>query len=112
MSDAIERLQRERDLALRRNEELHAHYKKEIKATTESHALRDTTLNNSYIRVSGDQVQSLCETQTLMIKRLQEQLGEEAVFDPDMDPHMRRGAHRRLRRAHPTVRVGDSGGRR
>ena len=25
-----------------------------------------------------------------MIKRLQEQLGEEAEFDPDMDPHVRR----------------------
>ena len=25
-----------------------------------------------------------------MIKRLQEQLGEKAEFDPDMDPHVRR----------------------
>ena len=37
-----------------------------------------------------DQVQSLCDTQNLMIKRLQEQLGEEAEFEPDMDPHVRR----------------------
>ena len=31
VTDAITRLQRERDLALRRNDELHKHYKKEIK---------------------------------------------------------------------------------
>ena len=42
VSEAIERIQRERDLALRRNDELHAHYKREIQATAESHARRDT----------------------------------------------------------------------
>ena len=75
------------------------HYKKEIQATAESHARRDSTLNRDYLKVSGDlevtqkqldQVQSLCDTQSLMIKRLQEQLGEAAEFDPDMDPHVRR----------------------
>ena len=30
MTDAITRLQRERDLAMRRNDELHEHYKREI----------------------------------------------------------------------------------
>ena len=87
VSDAIERLQRERDLALRRNEELHAHHKREMQATSDSYARRTSTLNKDYLKVSGDlevtqrqldQVQSLCDTQNLMIKRLQEQLGEEA----------------------------------
>jgi hypothetical protein len=99
VSDAITRLQRERDLALRRIDELHAYYKRERKSLEESHARHDSTLNNSYIKVSGDlegtkqqldQVQSLCETQSLMIKRLQVELGEDAEFDPDQDPHMRR----------------------
>jgi hypothetical protein len=65
----------------------------------ESHARRDSSLSRDYLKASGDleitqrqldQVQSLCETQTLMIKRLQEELGEEAEFDPDQDPHVRR----------------------
>ena len=99
VSDATERLQRERDLALCRIDELHVHYKKEIQAIAESHVRRDSTPNRDYLKVSGDlevtkrqldQVQSLCDTQNLMIKRLQEQLGEEAEFDPDMDPHVRR----------------------
>ena len=75
------------------------HYKKEIQATAESHARRESTINRDYLKVSGDlevtqrqldQVQSLCDTQNLMIKRLQEQLGEEVEFDPDMDPLVRR----------------------
>ena len=70
-----------------------------MKATAESHARRDSTLNRDYLKVSGDlevtqrqldQVQSLYDNQNLMIKRLQEQLGKEADFDPDMDPHVRR----------------------
>ena len=65
----------------------------------ESHARRDSSINRDYLKVSGDlevtkrqldRVQSLCETQSLMIKRLQEELGEEAEFDPDEDPHVRR----------------------
>jgi hypothetical protein len=96
VSDAITRLQRERDLTLRRIDELHAYYKRERKSLEESHARRDSSLSRDYLKVSGDleltkqqldQVQSLCETQTLMIKRLQEELGEEAEFDPDQDPH-------------------------
>ena len=54
VSDAITRLQRERDLALRRIDELHVHYKKEIKATEESHARRESTVNRDYLKVSGD----------------------------------------------------------
>ena len=70
-----------------------------MKATAESHARRNSTLNRDYLKVSGDlevtqrqldQVQSLYDTQNLMIKRLQEQLGKDADFDPDMDPHVRR----------------------
>ena len=65
----------------------------------ESHARRDSSINRDYLKVSGDlevtkrqldRVQSLCETQSLMIKRLQEELGEDAEYDPDDDPHVRR----------------------
>jgi hypothetical protein len=75
VSDAVTRLQRERDLALRRIDELHAYYKREQKASEESRAQHNSSLNNSFIKVSGDleltkqqldQVQSLCETQSLM----------------------------------------------
>jgi len=60
---------------------------------------RDSSINRNYLKVSGDlevtkqhldQVKSLCDTQNLMIKRLQEKLGEENEFDPDEDPHVRR----------------------
>ena len=79
MSDAITRLQRERDLALHRIDELHAYYKKEIQSKEESHARRDLSTSRNYLKVSGDlevtkkhldQVKSLCDTQNLMIKRL------------------------------------------
>ena len=36
VTDAVTRLQRERDLALRRIEELHDHYKKEMKSKEDS----------------------------------------------------------------------------
>jgi len=71
---------------------LHAHYKKEIKSKEESHVRCDSSINRNYLKVSGDlevtkqhldQVKSLCDTQNLMIKRLQEKLGEENEFDPD-----------------------------
>ena len=92
MSDAITRLQRERDLALRRIDELHAYFKKKIKTKEESHARRDSSINKNYLKVSGDldQGKLLCDTHNLMMKRLQKELGEEAEFDPDEDPHLRR----------------------
>ena len=71
MSDAVTRLQRERDLALRRIDELHTYYKREMKSLEESHGRRDSSLSRDYLKVSGDsevtkqqldQVQSLCET--------------------------------------------------
>ena len=89
MSDAITRLQRERDLAFRRIDE----------SMEKSHARCDSSINSCHLKVSGDlgvtkqhldQVKSLCDTQNLMIKRLQEELGEEAEFDPDEDLHVRR----------------------
>ena len=43
VTDAITRLQRKRDLAMRRNDELHEHYKREIKKTDD--AARQSTLN-------------------------------------------------------------------
>ncbi len=99
VSVAITRLRRERNLALRRIEELHAHYKKELLSKEESHTRRDSSINSRYLKVTGDleatkqhldQVKSLCDTQNLMIKRLQEELDEEAELDPDEDPHVRR----------------------
>ena len=93
VSVAITRLRRERI------EELHAHYKKELLSKEESHTRRDSSINSRYLKVTGDleatkqhldQVKSLCDTQNLMIKRLQEELDEEAELDPDKDPHVRR----------------------
>ena len=58
----------------------------------ESHARCDSSINSCHLKVSGDlgvtkqhldQVKSLCDTQNLMTKRLQEKLGEENEFDPD-----------------------------
>ena len=68
-------LQRERDLALRRIDELHVHYKRELKKKD----------NQGYIRLNADlakskqqveQAQSLIETQKLSIKLLQEEQGD------------------------------------
>ena len=71
VSDAITRLQRESDLALRRIDELHVYYKKEIKTKEESHARRDSSINKNYVKVSGDldQGKSLWDTQNLMTPR-------------------------------------------
>ena len=53
MSVAITRLRRERNLALRRIEELHAHYK-ELLSKEESHTRRDSSINSRYLKVTGD----------------------------------------------------------
>ncbi len=54
VSDAITRLQRERDLALRSIDELHTYYKRERKSLEESHGRRDSSLSRDYLKVSGD----------------------------------------------------------
>ena len=91
MSDAITRLQRERDLALRRIDELHAYFKKKIKTKEESHARRDSSINKNYLKVSGDldQGKLLCDTHNLMMKRLQKELGEEAECIEDNEECIR-----------------------
>ena len=102
MTDAVTRLQRERDLALRRIDELHAHHKKEIEKRDE--ADRKSTLigievRNILVRVAQketehyktqfEQAMSLVENQKLSIKMLQDELGEEAEFDAEETAQMR-----------------------
>jgi hypothetical protein len=104
-SDAITRLQqdhiqKERDLALRRQKELHDFYLDKLKEKE----LYSSYQSSDYLRLSGEldqavkqmeRYQSLHETQKLQIKNLQEELGED---DPKMG-HLRRargsicGAH-------------------
>ena len=80
MIGAVTRLQRERDLALRRLDELHEHYKKELKSRDDSNHRRfqwhkDQHQNQLRIATTAtaqckqlEQVQSLIETQKLSIK--------------------------------------------
>ena len=102
VTDAVTRLQRERDLALRRIDELHEHYKKETERKDE--ADRKSTLINMEVRNSQvreaqketahykkqfENAMSLVETQKLSIKMLQDELGEEAEFDAEETAQMR-----------------------
>ena len=73
VTDAVTRLQRERDLALRRVDELHDYYKKEIQKKDDA----------------DRKAMSLVETQKLSIKLLQDELGEEAEFDAEETAQMR-----------------------
>jgi chromosome segregation ATPase len=94
VTDAITRLQRERDLALRRVDELHDHYKKELKnqqdadrTMTRWHKdehqkeLRESKNETAQYKMQFENAKSLIETQKLSIKLLQDELGEEAEFD-------------------------------
>jgi hypothetical protein len=54
VSDAITRLQRERDLALRRIEELHVYYTNERTSLEEARGRRESTFSNNFTKVSGD----------------------------------------------------------
>jgi len=78
---AVTRLQRERDLALRRLDELHEHYKKELKSRDDSNhrrfqwhkdqhqnQLRIATTATAQCKLQLEQAQSLIETQKLSIK--------------------------------------------
>jgi predicted nucleic acid-binding Zn-ribbon protein len=87
------RLQSERDLPLRRIDELHVHYKRELKKKDDE----SSTFNKSYIRLNADwelakkqleQCRSLINTQKFRTKHLQDELGEEAEFDAEESPKM------------------------
>ncbi len=94
MTDAVTRLQRERDLALRRVDELHDYYKKEIqkkddadhKATLigmeqRTSQVREAQKETEHYKKQFENAMSLVETQKLSIKLLQDELGEEAEFE-------------------------------
>ena len=94
VTDAVTRLQRERDLALRRVDELHDYYKKEIqkkddadhKATLigmeqRTSQVREAQKETEHYKKQFENAMSLVETQKLSIKLLQDELGEEAEFD-------------------------------
>jgi chromosome segregation ATPase len=102
VSDAITRLQRERDLALRRVDELHDHYKKELKKKDDAdhtmaqwhkeehqNQLRASKNETAQCKMQFEQARSLIETQKLSIKLLQDELGEEAEFDAEETAQMR-----------------------
>ena len=102
MTDAITRLQRERDLALRRNDELHEHYKREIKKKDDADRqstligmeqrtkqIREVQQQTAHYKKQFKDAMSLVETQKLSIKLLQDELGEEAEFDAEETAQMR-----------------------
>jgi hypothetical protein len=90
VSDAITRLQRERELALHRIDEVHVHYKIELKKKDD----QSSTFNKSYIKLNTDwelakkqreQCRSLIEVN---IKHLLDELCVEAEFDAEESPQM------------------------
>jgi hypothetical protein len=102
VDEAITRLQRERDLALRRIDELNTHYKRELQAKDDQRRASDMRSTDFYrrdLQRATDQTaqcqqqievaKGLIETQKLSIKLLEEELGEEAEFDQDESPQMR-----------------------
>ena len=102
VTDAITRLQRERDLAMRRNDELHEYYKKEIKKKDDADRqstligmeqrtkqVRDAQQETAHYKKQFEDAMSLVETQKLSIKLLQDELGEEAEFDAEETAQMR-----------------------
>ena len=93
---------RSRDLALRRIDELHEHYKKETerkdkadrKATlismeVRNSMIRDAQKETAHYKQQFENAMSLVETQKLSIKMLQDELGEEAEFDAEETAQMR-----------------------
>ena len=102
MTDAITRLQRERDLALRRNDELHEHYKRELQRKDDNERksqllamesrnlhIREVKKETEHYKKQFEDAMSLVETQKLSIKLLQDELGEEAEFDAEETAQMR-----------------------
>jgi len=102
VTDAVTRLQRERDLALRRIDELHEYYKKETERKAEADRkgtlisievrnsmIRDAQKETAHYKTQFENEMSLVETQKLSIKMLQDELGEEAEFDAEETAQMR-----------------------
>jgi len=102
VTDAVTRLQRERDLALRRIDELHDYYKKEMERKSESDRkgnvislevresmIREAQKETAHYKTQFENAMSLVENQKLSIKMLQDELGEEAEFDAEETAQMR-----------------------
>jgi hypothetical protein len=102
VTDAVTRLQRERDLALRRVDELHDYYKKEIQKKDDAdrratligmeqrtNQVRDAQKETAHYKKQFEDAMSLVETQKLSIKLLQDKLREEAEFDAEETAQMR-----------------------
>jgi hypothetical protein len=102
VTDAVTRLQRERDLALRRIDELHEHYKKDIQKKDDADCratligmeqrtsqVREAQKETEHYKKQFENAMSLVETQKLSIKLLQDELGEEAEFDAEETAQMR-----------------------
>jgi len=102
VTDAVTRLQRERDLALRRVDELHDYYNKELKKKDDAdrtatlwrieehrNQIRAAQNETAQYKMQFEQAMSLIETQKLSIKLLQDELGEEAEFDAEETAQMR-----------------------
>ena len=101
VTDAVTRLQRERDLALRRIDDLHEHYKNELKSKDDAdhrmaqwhkdqhqNQLRTATNATAQCKMQLEQAMSLIETQKLSIKHIQDELGEEAESDTEETAQM------------------------
>ena len=102
VTDTVTRLQRERDLALRRVDELHEHYKKELQKKDDvdrrntlmgmeqrTNQVREAQKKTEHYKKQFENAMSLVETQKLSIKLLQDELGEEAEFDAEETAQMR-----------------------
>jgi chromosome segregation ATPase len=102
VTDAVTRLQREWDLALRRIDELHAHHKKEIEKKDEAdrkstlinmevrnNQVREAQKETAHYKKQFENAMSLVKTQKLSIKMLLDELGEEAEFDAEETAQMR-----------------------
>ena len=102
MTDAVTRLQRGRDLALRRVDELHDYYKKELQKKDDAdRAATLISMEQRQILIRAAQKETeqykrqfelamtLVETQKLSSKLLQDELGEEAEFDAEETAQMR-----------------------
>ncbi len=102
VTDAVTRLQRERDLALRRVDELHDYYKKETQKKDDAdcratligieqrtNQVREAQKETEHYKKQFENAMPLVETQKLSIKLLQDELGEEAEFDAKETAQMR-----------------------
>jgi hypothetical protein len=94
-------LQRERDLALRRVDELHDYYKKKLQKKDDADRaatligmeqrqiqIRTAQKETEQYKIQFEQAMSLVETQKLSVTFLQDELGEEAEFDTEETAQM------------------------